>query len=80
MARSSSSEYTGVSWFKRNNIWKAAITIREKEGRERRTHLGYFDDERDAALAYDRHAPANHPLLSSSRVPCVVALGSACLL
>jgi hypothetical protein len=60
-ARSSSSEYTGVSWNKRDSNWKAAITIRDKEGRRKALHHGHYENERDAALAYDRYASANHP-------------------
>ena len=77
VARSSSSEYTGVTWNKRDSNWNAAIKMRDKEGREKTIRLGRFEDKRDAALAYDRHAPANHPLLSSSSVPRAVIPGSA---
>ena len=61
VARPSSSEYTGVTWNKRDSNWNAAITMRDKEGRRKIIRLGNFEDERDAALAYDRHAPVNHP-------------------
>ena len=77
VARSSSSEYTGVTWHKRDSIWNAAITIRYKEGRGEIIRLGTYKDECDAALAWDRHIPANHPLLSSSSVPRAVIPGSA---
>lgn len=42
-ARNSSSEYTGVSWYKKYNKWKASIRINGKN-----THLGYFENEVDA--------------------------------
>lgn len=41
------SKYTGVCWNKRDNIWMAYIQINGK-----RKHLGYFDDEYKAHLAY----------------------------
>lgn len=49
--RLSSSKKKGVSWHKGNNKWMASIW---KEG----THffLGYFFNEADAALAYDKSA------------------------
>jgi len=57
-ARSSSSEYTGVTWSKRDNNWFARITLCDKEGRRKQLNYGTYEDERDAALAYDRHTPA----------------------
>ena len=45
------SKYKGVTWFKRDNKWKAQIM---KDGKN--YHLGYFADELDAALAYDKAA------------------------
>ena len=41
------SKYTGVIWFARTNKWRASIRIKGK-----RIHLGYFDSEHDAHLAY----------------------------
>ena len=61
VARPSSSEYAGVTWNKCNSNWRAAITIRIKEGRRKKIDLGSFEDKRDAALAWDRHIPAHHP-------------------
>ncbi len=43
----SSSKYIGVSWKKRENKWRAQININNK-----RKHLGYFDNELEAADAY----------------------------
>lgn len=46
-----SSKYKGVSWFKKNRKWISYIGSREK-----RTYLGSFSSEIDAALAYDKKA------------------------
>ena len=45
----SSSRFKGVSWVDGNKgKWVAHITINQ-----RRTHLGTYEDEEEAALAYD---------------------------
>lgn len=46
-----SSRYKGVSWYVPTRRWRASI---KTCGRQR--HLGYFDQEADAARAYDRAA------------------------
>ena len=46
-----SSQYRGVVWYKRYKKWKAACMI---DGNLK--HLGYFDDEREAAIARDSYA------------------------
>jgi len=43
----SSSEYVGVSWFKRSKKWQSQIYVNGKI-----KHLGYFTDEKEAAQAY----------------------------
>ena len=43
-----SSKYTGVSWFKRDKIWMSRIKIKGKL-----KHLGNFDSEFKAHLAYE---------------------------
>lgn len=45
-----SSQYKGVSWDRSKEKWRACIRI------EKTVHLGYFDHEKDAALAYDSAA------------------------
>jgi len=42
-----SSQYTGVSWFKKSNKWRSNIRINGKL-----KHLGYFENEIDASNAY----------------------------
>lgn len=46
--RKGSSRYKGVSWHSAKQKWMACIGIDYKT-----VHLGYFDKEEDAALAYD---------------------------
>lgn len=43
------SKYPGVIWHKRDKKWQAQITINGKC-----KFLGYFDDEREAAKAYEK--------------------------
>ena len=45
----SSSEYTGVSWHKYHNKWKASIFINGNQ-----KHLGYYTDELEASKAYQK--------------------------
>lgn len=54
------SKYVGVSWHKPLNKWRAQITLNGK-----RTSLGYFQDELDAATAYENALPFldRHPTL-----------------
>lgn len=48
---SPTSQYQGVCWHKRANKWQVRLQA-EKRG----IHLGYFEDEREAARAYDAAA------------------------
>ncbi len=45
--RPTSSTYKGVSWNQKMKMWQAYIWC------NKRTHLGYFTEENDAARAYD---------------------------
>lgn len=45
------SQYKGVFWFRRDGKWAAQICLNGKS-----THLGYFDDEVEAAKAYNQAA------------------------
>jgi hypothetical protein len=47
--RNTSSKYTGVSWHKHANKWHSYITIDK-----RRKHLGLYEKEIDAHLAYQK--------------------------
>lgn len=49
--KNKSSQYKGVSLFKKVNKWEAYITL---DGKQRR--LGFFSNEEDAARAYDAAA------------------------
>lgn len=47
--RKTTSKYPGVSWAKHAQKWTARINMGEKY-----QHLGYFEDEREAAKTYER--------------------------
>ena len=49
--RNSSSQFKGVSWYERCKKWQAHIQMNRK-----RKHIGYFNSEKNAALAYDAAA------------------------
>jgi hypothetical protein len=48
-----SSKYRGVTWSKMSNQWQAQIKVAGKN-----ENLGYFDDEAEAARAFDTRAAA----------------------
>lgn len=48
--RKCTSKYKGVHWNKLNKNWRAMIRLGKQE------HIGCFEDEKDAALAYDTKA------------------------
>ena len=49
--RAKSSKYRGVTWSKSHNQWHAQISVAGKL-----EHLGFFDDEAEAARAFDTRA------------------------
>ena len=70
------SSFKGVSWHKGNRKWEAQI---KKDGKK--THLGHFDDEEEAARAYDVAAarlgrPLNFPAADSDGRAAVKVVSS----
>lgn len=49
---SATSKFKGVTWHTELQKWRATITLPNKT----RMNLGYFNYERDAAIAYDKMA------------------------
>jgi len=49
--KGATSPYKGVSWCKAMRQWEVAITVKGK-----RRQIGFFEDEIEAAKAYDRAA------------------------
>ena len=56
-----SSQYYGVTWAKQNAKWKAVIVVDKKQ-----RHLGFFDNELDAAVAYNLYATQQNRLKEQS--------------
>ena len=51
VAGTKASAYKGVTWSKAKQKWQARISVRNKH-----RHLGLFNDELEAAAAYDAAA------------------------
>jgi hypothetical protein len=66
------SNYRGVTWCKRENKWVAQIM---HEGNKKQ-HLGYFEDEEEAARAYDRAARVQHGKKAQLNFPAEGECGS----
>lgn len=49
------SQYKGVHWYARTSKWTAQIHVNNHKH-----HLGFYSDERDAALAYNKAARELH--------------------
>ena len=54
--QNTSSQYLGVDWHKQKKKWRCQINDDNK-----RKHLGYFETEKDAGLAYNKYVSANFP-------------------
>ena len=76
--RGGSSRFKGVSWFARRGRWRVAFNW------DRKTHfVGYFDDEEEAAHAYDasvlplagEFARLNAPKPTASQVQIEASVG-----
>ena len=58
------STYRGVTWHKQRGRWQAGIKVNQKS-----LHLGLFDSETEAALAYDRAAIEHFGQFASINFP-----------
>lgn len=54
--KDASSKYHGVTWSKRESKWVSRFIYRDSMGTVHNKRLGAFQDERDAAIAYDKMA------------------------
>lgn len=54
--RNALSKYYGVTWNKKSSLWHARFIYSDANGKRQYKHLGTFQNERDAAIAYDKMA------------------------
>jgi hypothetical protein len=69
--REARSKYRGVSWLKRDSKWEARIMYDGKQHR-----LGYFEDEEEAARAYDSAERLKHGKKAQLNFPAEGESGS----
>jgi hypothetical protein len=67
--RDTSSRYLGVSWHRATCMWQAQIT-----GGGKKKHLGRFNNELAAALAYDLAARARDSVFANPNFPSLAVL------
>ncbi len=67
------SKYKGVSWHKESSKWRAYIA---HDGKYH--HLGFFDKEEDAALAYDESAKKHYGEFACLNFPNALVLSGDC--
>ena len=70
--RGSSSRYKGVCWHKREKQWVASIQFKKKS-----YYLGDFDNEIDAAKAYDKKAKVLHGEFACLNLPSAAEAASS---
>lgn len=63
-SKNNTSGCKGVSWHKRDQKWQVRIMINSK-----RIHLGYFDDIKDAARAYNQAAKKHFGKFARLNIP-----------
>lgn len=60
------SRFRGVGWYKRNSCWRAELVVMHKQ-----FHLGYFQNEEEAAKAYDEAAIKHFGDFASLNFPTI---------
>lgn len=62
-----SSKFKGVCWHKRLNKWTSRVI--NETGEKKYIHLGYFENEIDAAKAYDEAAKIHYGVFAKLNFP-----------